>query len=160
MVIRRFHMELFVAGLTALAGAVTTFGSLELGVGWTESGPEPGYFPFYIGLLLAVLGLYNGAHAAIAKRGDAELFVEKRHAIRLARFGGPMAAFVVVTILLGLYVGTALYLFYVAWRQGGYRPLLSALIGVGFSLALFAVFELTFKVPLLKGPLEPLFGIY
>jgi hypothetical protein len=160
MVIRRFHMELLTAGLTCLAGAVTAFGSLELGVGWSESGPQPGYFPFYIGVLLMVLGAYNGVHAAIAKRGDTELFVERRHAIRLVTFVGPMVAFVVITIFLGLYVGAALYLFYVAWRQGGYRPHFAALLGVGFSLALFVVFELIFQVPLLKGPLEPLLGIY
>lgn len=160
MVIRRFHMELVVAGMTCLAGAVTALGSLELGVGWGESGPEPGYFPFYIGVLLAFLGSYNGVHALLAKRGDQELFVERRHAIRLARFFGPMAAFVVLTIFLGLYVGAALYLFYTAWRQGNYRPHFAALLGVGFAVALFVVFELMFKVPLLKGPLEPLFGIY
>lgn len=160
MVIRRFHMELVVAGLICLAGAVTALGSLELGVGWSESGPEPGYFPFYIGMLLALLGLYNGAYALIAKRGDRENFVERRHVIRLARFVGPMVAFVVVTILFGLYVGAALYLLYTAWRQGNYRPHLAALLGVGFAAALFVVFEVLFKVPLLKGPLEPLLGIY
>ena len=160
MVIRRFHMELVVAGLICLAGAVTAYGSLELGVGWSESGPEPGYFPFYIGVLLALLGLYNGAHALVAKRDDRETFVERRHAIRLARFAGPMVAFVVVTIFLGLYVGAALYLFYVAWRQGAYRPRFAALLGAGFATALFVVFEVLFRVPLLKGPIEPLLGIY
>jgi len=160
MVIKRVHMEVAVGALVCLAGAVTAFGSLELGVSWRESGPEPGYFPFYIGLLLAVLGLYNGAHALVSGRSSGETFLERRHAIRLARFLGPMLAYVVVTLLLGLYVATALYLFFVAWRQGGYRPHVSALIGIGFSVALFIVFERLFRVPLLKGPIEPLLGLY
>ena len=42
MVIKRIHMEVFVAGLTALAGLVVAGGALELGVGWTGAGPEAG----------------------------------------------------------------------------------------------------------------------
>ena len=160
MAVRRFHMELIVAALVCLVGAVTAFGSQELGIGWGDSGPEPGYFPFYVGVLLAVFGAYNGAHALIVHRTDPEFFVERRHLIRLARFFVPMVVFVIVAVWLGLYVGAALYLFYVAWRQGGYRPHYAALMGIGFSVALFVIFDVLFKVPLLKGPIEPLLGIY
>lgn len=160
MAIRRFYMELVVAAFICLVGAVVVFGSLELGVGWGDTGPEPGYFPFYVGILLGLMGLYNGAYALAFKRGDPRTFLERRHMIRLARFFLPMVAFVVVTVLLGLFLGSALYLFYVAWRQGGYRPHFAALLGVGFAVALFVIFEVMFKVPLLKGPIEPLLGIY
>jgi hypothetical protein len=160
MVIRRFYMELVVAALICIVGAVAAFGSLELGVGWGDTGPEPGYFPFYVGILMMLLSAWNGAYAMVAKRHDGEVFLERRHLVRLARFVVPMVGFVIVTILLGLYVGTALYLFYVAWRQGGYRPHWAALMGLGFALALFVVFETVFQVPLLKGPIEPMLGIY
>ena len=160
MVIRRFHMELVAAALICLVGAVAAFGSLELGVGWGDSGPEPGYFPFYVGVLLMLFSVWNGAYTLIAGRGDQRAFLERRHLIRLARFFAPMVAFVVVTIFMGLYVGAALYLLYIAWRQGGYRPHWAALMGIGFAVALFVIFEVTFKVPLLKGPIEPLLGIY
>ena len=51
MVIKRIHMEVMVACLAAIAGMVVAGGSLELGVGWGSSGPDAGYFPFYVGLL-------------------------------------------------------------------------------------------------------------
>lgn len=158
--IRRFPMELVVAAGTALAGGLTAYGSLELGVGWGASGPEPGYFPFYVGILLMLVSGWNAAHALLARRTSDEAFLERRHLIRLARFFGPMVVFVIVAVFLGLYVGAALYLFYVAWRQGHYRPHWAVLLGMGFAVALFVIFEIVFKVPLLKGPIEPLLGIY
>jgi hypothetical protein len=158
--VKRFHAELGLAALTALAGALTAYGSLELGASWTEHGPEPGYFPFYVGLLLLGASFWNGAKALRRRTAKGEPFLERDQTVRLVRFLLPMAAFVVVTVFLGLYVGSALYLFWVAWRQGGYRPQLAALLGVAFSIFLFVVFEIAFQVPLLKGPLEPLLGIY
>ena len=46
-------VELGLTVFTCLIGIVVMFGSLEQGIGWSESGPAPGYFPFYIGLLLS-----------------------------------------------------------------------------------------------------------
>lgn len=157
--IRRYPMELIVAGGTALAGAVTAFGSLELGVGW-DNGPEPGYFPFYIGLLLILASIGNAVLTIVKMRGSAEIFIEREQVMRLAGFFAPMVAFVAVTVFLGLYVGAILYLFFVAWRQGKYNPVISLLLGIGFAVALYVVFELVFKVPLHKGPLEHMLGIY
>jgi hypothetical protein len=153
-------MELIVAGGTALAGAVTAYGSLELGVSWSDHGPEPGYFPFYVGLLLILASVGNAILTVVKLRGSTEIFIEREQVIRLAGFIIPMLAFVVVTVLLGLYVGATLYLFYIAWRQGRYNPLMSFALGAGFAVALYVVFEILFKVPLHKGPLEQMLGIY
>ncbi|WP_108461072.1 tripartite tricarboxylate transporter TctB family protein [Devosia naphthalenivorans] len=160
MVIKRIHMEILVACLTAIAGVVVAGGSLELGVGWTDSGPDAGYFPFYVGLLLAAAGFANAVWTVIVHRGEAEVFLEQEQAMRLLGFFLPMVAFVAVTLVLGLYVGAALYLFYVAWRQGKYNPLWAAALGISFAVFLFVVFDVLFKVPLLKGPLEAFLKIY
>jgi len=45
-------MELVVAALLFLLGAVVIYDSIRLGARWGEDGPQAGYFPFYIGLLL------------------------------------------------------------------------------------------------------------
>ena len=44
--------------------------------------------------------------------------------------------------------------------QGRYPLWLSALVALGTSTAFYLVFEIWFQVPLLKGPLEALLGIY
>jgi hypothetical protein len=33
-------------------------------------------------------------------------------------------------------------------------------VGIAFAAALYVIFEVIFKIPLLKGPIEPLLGIY
>lgn len=160
MVIKRIHMEILVACLTAIAGVVVAGGSIELGFGWTDSGPDAGYFPFYVGLLLALAGFANAVWTVIVHRGETEVFLEQEQAMRLLGFFLPMAVFVAATLVLGLYVGAALYLFYVAWRQGKYNPLWAAALGIGFAVFLFVVFDVLFKVPLLKGPMEAFLKIY
>ena len=40
-------------------GAIVLVGSLQVGIGWGAEGPRPGFFPFYIGLL--IIGSSAGA---------------------------------------------------------------------------------------------------
>jgi len=44
--------EIGVALVLFALGAIVIFDSLRLGMRWGEEGPQPGYFPFYLGLLL------------------------------------------------------------------------------------------------------------
>ncbi len=44
--------------------------------------------------------------------------------------------------------------------QGRYRWWASLPAGIAVSLFFFVIFEIGFKVPLLKGPVEAFFGIY
>jgi hypothetical protein len=43
-------------------------------------------------------------------------------------------------------------------RHGGHRWWVTALVAVGLPVALFVMFEVWFKTPLPKGPLEALLG--
>ena len=42
----RFVMEAAVALLTGAFGISVCYGSVEAGAGWTDMGPDAGYFPF------------------------------------------------------------------------------------------------------------------
>ena len=165
MAVRRFHAEVATAIGTGALGAAAVIGALELGHGWSESGPESGYFPFYVGVILILASLWNLGAAIVARQtaqGDdgAELFLDRERLLRLGRFIGTMLAFVILTVVMGIYVGAASYVAWNAWRSGGYRAWVALAIGCGFSVALYLVFEVAFLVPLLKGPIEPLLGIY
>src|SRR5216110_632868 len=50
-------VELAVALFTAGLGAVVMAGSYQQGTGWNDAGPESGYFPFYIGLIMTAASL-------------------------------------------------------------------------------------------------------
>ena len=50
--ISRFAAEIATALRDRCFGVIVMVGALEFGIGWSEAGPEPGAFPFYIGLLI------------------------------------------------------------------------------------------------------------
>ena len=50
-------LELVVAGLLFLLGAVVVFDSVRLGAKWADDGPQAGYFPFYVDLMKRVRAL-------------------------------------------------------------------------------------------------------
>jgi hypothetical protein len=165
MEIRRLHVEIGTALVTAALGLAAIAGATELGFGWEEGGPEAGYFPFWVGLILVAASLWNLAASIrrerVAGGADAqEPFLRRDSLVRLAQFLGPMVAFVVVTITLGIYVGSTLYIAWSVWRHGGHNLLIALAVGLAFAVALYAIFEIGFRVPLLKGPLEPMLGLY
>jgi hypothetical protein len=158
-VLTRRALEIAFAGATALFGAVVAWGAREYGVGWSPSGPEPGTFPFYIGLIVALASLANMAMAAGASQLAGRPFMTGDQARRIAGFVGPILVFVVLSLLLGLYVATALYIGAVMLVQGRYPLWHALLVAVGLPLALYLLLEKGFRVPLLKGPLEALIGL-
>jgi hypothetical protein len=161
----RFSAEVATAIGTAALGLTAVIGAWEFGIGWGAAGPEPGAFPFYIGLLI-IIGSAGTLAQTIRHRhglpgqGLQAIFLDKAQAARVASFFVPMALFVIVALLLGLYVAAALYLTLVMWLQGGYRPAISALTGIAASVFFYVVLEHAFQVPLLKGPLESALGLY
>jgi hypothetical protein len=164
--ITRLQMEVATAIATATVGVLAMVGAQELGFGWADHGPEPGYFPFWVGAILLAASGWNGAAAVVRSRSaveheeDDHIFMEREQAKRVATFLLPIAVFVVATVFLGFYVASAAYLTFVCWRQGKLKPYLAAALGLLFSVLLYVVFEITFLVPLHKGPLEAVLGIY
>lgn len=151
--------ELSFALIAILAGAIVIWGALENNIGWDASGPEAGYFPFYVGSVVVLAGL--GIFAESWFKADRhECFVTRRQVSRIAWFFLPIVAYVILSVVLGLYVGSALYLFAVMCLHGKYGVLRSAALSIVVSLAFFVLFEWCFQMPLLKGPLEAMLGIY
>lgn len=169
MTFKYFHAEIAMAAVTGLLGLTAVVGAIGLGYGWEESGPQSGYFPFYVGLILLGASLWNAGsavrkfRAADAQRPDVkelrEAFILPEGAARIARFLGTMVVFVIATQVLGIYVGSIGYISWSAWR-GGYRLPVALALGFGFAISLYLIFEVAFLMPLLKGPIEPLLGIY
>ena len=159
MKIERKPAELTAAALTGALGIAAVYGAGELGASWTSSGPEPGYFPFYVGLILIAASIGNAVMALRARWQDEDPWLTRDQSLRLAGFLLPLVLYVTASVWLGLYVASAAYVAYNARFRGGYRSAVALAIGIGFSVLLYVVFEIAFKVPLLKGPLEPMLGI-
>lgn len=158
----RRSAEVGMATMTTLFGLTAMIGASEYGIGWSPSGPQPGTFPFYIGLMITLASVGNALVALLHKpsreAGDAS-FVSREQARLVAGFALPMLGFVVASLLLGLYVGTALYLFGTLVFQNGYSWARALLIAIGLPIFFYLLIERTFQVSMVKGPLEAALGL-
>lgn len=158
--ISRLQLELVFAGVVFLVGLAGLYGSAELDTGWASDGPQAGFFPFRVSLILMAASALVAARAWRARiRLRPIVVAEREGGGRVLRFGLPIVATVLAAQWLGLYVAMALYLL-VTVRFGGRRPWHTALgVALGVTVATFVVFEKWFSVPLLKGPLETALGL-
>lgn len=154
--VRNNRVDALVAALLVMAGLVVVFEARRLGAGWTTDGPGPGYFPFYIGMILCIGGLGILYQALLSKSADTGVFIDREQFKRVVSVLAPAAVFVAAIMVLGQYVASAIYIaVFMVWL-GRYSLLKSIAVGVGVNALFFAMFEVWFKVPLFKGALEPL----
>src|SRR6184192_730229 len=67
-----------VVALLLLALALTLgYDNWRTGIGWDSTGPQPGYFPFYLAVLLAAACLYGGVKEILARKTPSETFVTR-----------------------------------------------------------------------------------
>lgn len=180
MVTRR-HVEVGTGLSAALVGAVIAYGSLENGIGWTEFGPAAGYFPFRIGMMVVVLGVVIALRYGLSGRRRApaganthvsgpaameaptpldERFIDREQFGRIASVFVPTAVSAALYPWLGVYLASVLFLVFTMMTLGKVSLLKSLSISLGVMAAFFAMFEWWFLVPLDKGVLMPLVGIY
>jgi putative tricarboxylic transport membrane protein len=148
--------EIIVAAVLMALALLVIVDSLRSGIGWADDGPRSGYFPFRVGLLLA------GASAAILigqlRSRAVKVFAERAQLSLVVQVFVPIAVYVALISVLGIYVASVLLIAYFMRRHGKYGWALTAAVSVGVPLVFYAVFERWFLVPLIKGPLEAWLG--
>jgi hypothetical protein len=182
-------MEMLVAILLLVVCAVVTFDSIGLSLRWLETspnrwipevgidrarftwqegfGPGPGYFPFWVAVVLGTASLINLASAMLG-RGAGEVFVSARPFGRVLAVLIPTACFLaliggislgpLVLPGLGIYVASCIFIVAFMVAVGRENPFRALGIGLVVPIALFFMFERWFLVPLPKGPLEAWLG--
>jgi putative tricarboxylic transport membrane protein len=152
-------VELVTAAVIFLCGALVSFDTYRLGARWGEDGPQAGYFPFYVGLLicLAALGVIVRTLRDASLAGEA--FVEREQLKMILTVLIPTVVYVSFIAYLGFYVASTIFIGYFMRQLGKYSWLKIAPVAIGVSVAFFLVFEIWFQVPLPKGPLEAALGL-
>jgi putative tricarboxylic transport membrane protein len=152
--------EIVVAALFLVFGAVVVWDSRRLGAQWGSDGPQAGYFPFYIGLIICISSVMN-LYGALAKR-DREPFVLWGQLKMILIVMIPSFIYVALIanpwLSLGIYVASAIFIAAFMRYLGKYGWAKIAAVSVGTMVAFFLMFEIWFKVPLPKGPLETALG--
>ena len=145
---------LVLLGFAGLMG----YDNWRTGMGWASDGPQAGYFPFYLSLILGASSLY-GLVVNFARRAqDDQAFVNRDQFRRVLQVFVPTCLFCVITQWLGIYVASFLliacfmrFIGCIAW----WKSLVTAFV---FAAIMFVTFEIAFDVIMPKGPVEALFG--
>ena len=152
-------MEFAVAIALFILGAIVVYDSYRLGSKWGSDGPQSGYFPFYIGLLICLSSVVNFVQAWLARAAAGEAFVYRGPFKLVLTVLVPAGVYVLGVKYLGLYVASAIYIaIFMAWL-GKYSWARSAAVSATVIVCIYLMFEIWFRVPLPKGPLENLLGL-
>ncbi|HEY2628959.1 MAG TPA: tripartite tricarboxylate transporter TctB family protein [Usitatibacter sp.] len=128
------------------------------GAGWESTGPQAGYFPFYVSLILAGACLWGFFREAVKRASPDEPFVRRAQFKRVLQVFVPTLLYVPVTQWLGLYVASFLLIAGFMIVVGKLRAWISIVTALVFSVAMFVTFEIAFDVIMPKGPIEHLLG--
>src|SRR5712671_2210940 len=137
-------VEIIVCLLLLALAAILGYDNWRAGASWDSTGPEPGYFPFYLSVILGGASLYGLVAAFLSRREAAETFVTQAQLRRVMAVFVPTALFCLVTQFLGLYVACFL-LIAIFMRMVGkialWKSLLTALV---FTAVMFVTFDVAF----------------
>ena len=149
-----------VAALFFIFGAVVIADSARLGFGWQEvHGPRPGYFPFYIGLLICIASVVNFARAFMLRGDRNKTFVQVGQLKMVLTVLIPTAIYALLVTWIGIYASSVLFIgFFMRWL-GKYPWWKVLTVSVGTIVVFYLVFEIWFKVPLPKGLVESFLGL-
>ena len=148
------------AALFFIFGAVVVTDSARLGFGWQEvHGPRPGYFPFYIGLLICISAVVNATRALLVPPDQNKAFVRVDQLKMVLTVLIPTAIYAALVTWIGIYASSVLFIgFFMRWL-GKYAWWKVIVVSIGTVVAFYLVFEKWFKVPLPKGLVESLLGL-
>jgi hypothetical protein len=143
--------------LIALA-IVLGFDNWRTGASWDDTGPQAGYFPFYLSIILGGAALYGLVGVLLKHREPSETFVTRAQFRRVLQVFVPTLLFCLAMQWLGLYVASFLLIagfMAIVGKISWWKSLLTAFI---FVAIMFATFDVAFDVIMPKGPLEAAFG--
>jgi putative tricarboxylic transport membrane protein len=148
-------VDMVVAILIIALGGLVMYDSYQVGIGW-ESGPQSGYFPFYIGVLMTLASVVTLVQATVG--GSAETFVDWPSFKRVLTVFVPAALFVAAIPYLGIYVAGTLFIAAFMTIIGKYPVWKGLAVGAVLSVVFFLIFQKWFLIQLPIGPLERALG--
>ena len=151
-------VEIVVSLLLLVLAVLLGYDNWRTGIAWASDGPQAGYFPFYLGLILAAASLYGLVTTYLARAEPSETFVTRAQLRRVMAVFVPTLLFCLAMQFLGLYVASFLLIaafMRIVGKIALWKSLLTAFL---FTAIMFVTFDIAFDVIMPKGPLEAAFG--
>jgi hypothetical protein len=151
-------VEMVVMVLLFVLAVLLGWDNWRTGASWDSTGPQAGYFPFYLSVILGGAALYGLVSVAIQRTEGLETFVTRAQLRRVLQVFVPTLLFCFAMQWLGLYVASFLLIagfMGIIGKIAWWKSLLTAFI---FVAIMFGTFDIAFDVIMPKGPLEAAFG--
>jgi hypothetical protein len=150
-------VEVGVTVATALFGLIVILGSMQVGIGWGAEGPQSGFFPFYLGVIIIIGSAFNLIEAA--RKSGEKLFADWSQLRQVLAITVPTAIYVTVIPWVGIYLSSFFLIgLFMVWL-GSYRIWYAFTLSAVIMIATYLIFEKWFLVPLPKGPFEEFLGL-
>jgi len=151
-------VEIVVAASILLLSLLVIMDSRRVGAGWADDGPQAGYFPFFIGIILCIASVWALLLAVFSSKADAGVFVSHKKLRLVISVFIPSIIYVIATYYIGIYAASAIFIGAFMYWHGRFPWTKIIPVSVAVPVAMFLLFEIWFLVPLPKGPLETLIG--
>jgi hypothetical protein len=145
--------DILVAVLLLGLGVIVGWDSFRLGSGWSQEGPQAGFFPFAMALI-AVVGcvvIIRQALAGTSSVKGGKPFVPAGGMRPVLTVFIPACGMILLTEVVGLYVAAMIYLAAYIKGVGGYRWRIVLLVSIPIPLLFYWVFEKIFLIPMPVG---------
>ena len=151
-------VDVVVSLLLLVLAATLGWDNWRTGAAWDSTGPQPGYFPFYLCVILGGASLYGLGAAFLSRKEASETFVTQAQLRRVMAVFVPTLLFCLAMQFLGLYVASFLLIagfMRLVGKIALWKSLLTAFV---FTAVMFVTFDIAFDVIMPKGPLEAAIG--
>src|ERR1700687_5872095 len=101
-------VDVVVSLLLVVLATTLGYDDWRTGIAWDSTGPQAGYFPFYLSVIRAGASLYGVGAAFLSRKEASETFVTRAQLWRVMAVFVPTLLFCVATQFLGLYVASFL----------------------------------------------------
>jgi putative tricarboxylic transport membrane protein len=157
-VARSRTIDLAVSLLLLAFAVLMGWDNWRTGASWEADGPQAGYFPFYLSVLLGGASIFGLVTTLLARDWGQDAFVTREQAVRVLQVLVPTVLFVLLTQILGIYLASFILTAAFMWFIGRIAIWKSVVTSFLFTAAMFMTFEIAFNVIMPKGPLEAAFG--
>ena len=151
-------VEIVVSLLLLALAVMLGIDNYRTGIAWDSTGPQAGYFPFYLSVILAGASLYGLAATLLARGVASETFVTRAQLRRVLLVFVPTMLFCFGVQYLGIYVASFLLIAGFMRGVGKIAWWKSLATAVLFTVVMFVTFDIAFDVIMPKGPLEAALG--
>ena len=145
--------DIIVALGMMLVGIIALGDAIRLGFGWGISGPEAGFFPFYMGLgiFICTVFIVITAVKTYRKDGPGKPLIPEGGLTRILWILIPAIGVVLLTELIGLHLATVFYLAFNIRVLGKMSWVKVILLSILVPLSMYIVFDKIFLIPLPEG---------